>query len=288
MKPWLIILSLAILIGSWAGIGGQSPTPLAFVVPRGWPKPVYDFKNNPLTREGFELGRKLFYDGRLSRDGNFPCASCHQQFGAFATYDHPLSHGYNNTLTYRNAPALQNLAWQKELMWDGSIHALDQQPLTPLTASNEMAETTDNILHKLNADTGYKRLFKATFGDGGISIQRMNKALSQFMVMLVSCNSKYDKVMRGEAVFILPEQLGYDIFKTKCAGCHAPPFFTDFSYRNTGMTADNSINDYGRMKATGHAADSLAFRVPSLRNVAVSFPYGHDGRFFSLAEVFEH
>jgi cytochrome c peroxidase len=226
-------------------------------VPRGWPKPVYDFTNNPLTREGFELGRKLFYDGRLSRDGNFPCASCHQQFGAFATYDHALSHGYNNTLTYRNAPALQNLAWQTALMWDGSIHALDQQPLTPLTASNEMAETTDNILRKLKADTGYQQLFTAAFGDGGISILHMNKALSQFMVMLVSCNSKYDKVMRGEAVFILPEQLGYEIFNRKCAGCHAPPFFTDFSYRNTGMPVDSSINDFGRMKATGLSSDSL-------------------------------
>ena len=288
MKPYFIILLVVALISSWATIGDRYPTPQPFVIPRGWPKPAYDFNKNPLTREGFELGRKLFYDGLLSKDGNFPCASCHQQFGAFATYDHPLSHGYNNTLTNRNAPALQNLAWQKELMWDGSIHTLDQQPLVPLTAAHEMAETTGNILHKLNADTGYKRLFKAAFGSGGISIQRMNNALSQFMVMLVSCNSKYDKVMRGDAAFILPEQLGYDIFKSKCAGCHAEPFFTDFSYRNTGIPLDNSINDVGRMKVTGFAGDSLKFRVPSLRNVAVSFPYGHDGRFFSLAEVFEH
>jgi len=288
MKACLIIITLAIVIGSWAAIGDKAPTPLPFVTPRGWPAPVYDFKHNPLTKEGFELGRKLFYDGRLSRDGNFSCAGCHQQFGAFATYDHPLSHGYNNTLTSRNAPALQNLAWQKELMWDGSIHSLDQQPLIPLTAPNEMAETTGNILRKLNADTGYKRLFRAAFGEGAISIARMNRALSQFMVMLVSSNSKYDRVMRGEDSFILPEQLGHAIFNSKCAGCHAAPFFTDFSYRNTGMPSDNSIPDMGRMKVTGRAGDSLKFRVPSLRNVAVSFPYGHDGRFFSLAEVFEH
>lgn len=288
MKAFLVISALAILIGGWMGIGDGLPTPLPFVVPRGWPKPVYDFNSNPLTREGFELGRKLFYDGRLSRDGQFPCAGCHQQFGAFATYDHPLSHGYNNTLTHRNAPALQNLAWQKELMWDGSIHALDRQPLVPLTAPNEMAETTGNILRKLNADSSYKRLFKAAFGAGGISLQRMNRALSQFMLMLVSSNSKYDKVMRGETSFILPEQLGYDIFKVKCAGCHKEPFFTDFSYRNAGLPLDSGINDIGRMQVTGQAADSLRFRVPSLRNVAVSFPYGHDGRFFSLAEVFEH
>ena len=141
-KSYRFILVLVLLVAGWThthsparpGLGEGGP----FVTPKGWPQPVYDFKNNPISAAGFELGRKLFYDGRLSKDGNFPCASCHQQFGAFATYDHPLSHGYNNTLTTRNAPALQNLAWQKTFMWDGSIHALDLQPLTPVTAANEM------------------------------------------------------------------------------------------------------------------------------------------------------
>ena len=287
-KSYRFIFVLVVLVAGWTGIHPGAPAPLTFVTPEGWPKPVYDFKNNPLTAAGFELGRKLFYDGGLSKDGNFPCASCHQQFGAFATYDHPLSHGYNNTLTTRNAPALQNLAWQKAFMWDGSIHTLDQQPLTPVTAANEMAETIDHVLYKLNADTAYRRMFRAAFGDGSITAVRMNKALSQFMLLLVSSNSKYDKVMRGEAAFILPEQLGYDIFKKKCTGCHTEPLFTDFSYRNTGVPLDTTFNDVGRMRVTGDKSDSLKFRVPSLRNVAVSFPYGHDGRFFSLAEVFEH
>src|SRR3954468_14513913 len=95
-------------------------TPLKFVVPEGWPKPAYDFKSNPLTKEGFDLGKKLFYDGRLSKDGNFACATCHQQFAAFSTIDHDFSHGFNNSLTTRNAPALFNLAWQKDFMWDGA------------------------------------------------------------------------------------------------------------------------------------------------------------------------
>ena len=123
--------------------------PLQFIVPKGWPQPVYDFKNNPLTTEGFALGRKLFYDGRLSRDGNFPCASCHQQFAAFSTYDHNLSHGFNNSFTSRNAPGLFNLAWQKEFMWDGGINHLDLQPLAPITDTNEMAETIENVVNKL-------------------------------------------------------------------------------------------------------------------------------------------
>lgn len=116
----------------------------------------------------------------------------------------------------------------------------------------------------------------------------MNHAMSQFMLMLVSSNSKYDKVMRGEAEFILPEKLGYEIFKQKCNACHREPLFTDFSYRNTGLPIDSTLLDYGRMKITGDKKDSLKFKVPSLRNVAVTFPYGHDGRFFSLQNVYEH
>jgi cytochrome c peroxidase len=268
--------------------GGVRPEPMSFVIPAGWPRPVYDFAKNPLTKQGFELGRTLFYDVRLSKDSSISCASCHQQFGAFATYEHPLSHGIDNTLTTRNAPALQNLAWESAFMWDGGIPHLDLQPLAPITASNEMGETLDHVLIKLRKDEGYRKLFKAAFGDTLINTKRMNKALSQFMLMLVSSNSKYDKVMRGEASFIVPEQAGYTIFKQKCASCHKEPFFTDFSYRNTGLTLDNTLNDYGRMSITGDRKDSLRFKVPSLRNVAITFPYGHDGRFFTLLNVFEH
>lgn len=230
----------------------------------------------------------MFYDGRLSKDGNFACGSCHQQFGAFDTYDHNLSHGYNNSLSTRNAPGLFNLAWQKDFMWDGGINHLDLQPLAPITAENEMAETIENVLAKLKADKKYRLLFKAAFGDETINTLRLTKALSQFLLTLVSSNSKYDKVKRGEASFILPEQLGYDIFKKKCNSCHTEPLFTDFSFRNTGMKVDPYLNDMGRMKITGDRSDSLKFRVPSLRNVARTFPYGHDGRFFSLSSVFEH
>jgi cytochrome c peroxidase len=271
---------------SWVNIQQSATHPLPFIVPKGWPQPAYDFKNNPLTEEGFQLGRKLFYDGRLSKDGNFPCASCHQQFAAFATYDHSLSHGHNNSFSKRNAPPLFNLAWQKEFMWDGGINHLDAQPLAPITDSNEMAEDIDNVTKKIKGDTAYKRMFKAAFGDGTINTQRMTKALSQFILMMVSSNSKYDRVMRGEDSFNLPQRLGYDIFKKKCAGCHTEPMFTDFSYRNAGLPADDFLNDYGRMKITHSPADSLKFKVPSLRNAQQTFPYGHDGRFYSLMEVF--
>jgi cytochrome c peroxidase len=284
-----ILFAIIITGAGWITIdNGFKPKPVKFIVPKGWPQPAYDFSKNPLTEEGFALGKKLFYDGRLSKDGNFACASCHQQFGAFNTYDHPLSHGFDNSQTTRNAPGLFNLAWQKELMWDGGINHLDLQMLAPLTAENEMAETIDNVIKKLKVDKEYRKLFKAAFGDETINTQRMGKAMSQFLLQLVSSNSKYDKVMRGEASFILPEQLGYDIFKKKCVSCHTEPMFTDFSYRNNGMPLDPYLKDLGRMKITGNTEDSLKFKIPSLRNVAMTFPYGHDGRFFSLSSVFEH
>ena len=204
------------------------PTYLKFEIPAGWPKPATDiFAKNPLTEEGFQLGRKLFYDGQLSKDSNFPCASCHQQFAAFANYDHDFSHGFNNSFTNRNAPGLFNLAWMKLLHWDGSINHIEVQPLAPLTAPNEMAENLNEVLARLRKDSAYPRMFKAAFGTLEINTARMMKALVQFIGSIVSCNSKYDKVKRGEATFTNSEQNGYTLFKAKCESCHKEPLFTD-------------------------------------------------------------
>lgn len=283
----ILLLFIFIVIGV-SFVAVNKTTPIKFIVPQGWAKPAYDFKSNPLTKEGFELGRKLFYDERLSKDNSISCATCHQQFAAFSTFDHNLSHGFNNSFTTRNAPALQNLAWQKDFMADGGINHLDLQPLAPMTAENEMAETIENVINKLKKDSAYRKMFKAAFGDELINTQRMSKAFSQFILMLVSSNSKYDKVMRKQDSFNLPQKLGYEIFKTKCVSCHTEPMFTDYSFRNNGMPFDNTINDIGRMRITNNKNDSMKFRVPSLRNVAVTAPYGHDGRFFGISNVMEH
>jgi cytochrome c peroxidase len=258
------------------------------VIPPGFPAPHYTFSSNPLTAEGFELGRKLFYDGRLSKDGNFPCASCHQPFAAFATLDHNLSHGFNNQFTTRNAPALFNVVWQKQTHWDGGIVNLEVQPLAPLTAPNEMAEDINNVISKLNQDAKYKQLFKAAFGDETINSQRMLLAITQFVGSLVSADSKYDRVKKGLASFTAQEQIGYTLFQAKCNSCHAEPLFTDNSFRNTGLAIDPTIKDYGRMRITNNKADSLKFKVPSLRNLYATFPYGHDGRFVSINQALEH
>lgn len=268
---------------------GYRPTYLTPKIPAGWPQPPTDiFKSNPLTEEGFQLGRKLFYDGRLSKDGNFPCASCHQQFSAFATYDHQFSHGFNNSFSFRNAPALFNLAWMKEMHWDGGINHIEVQPLAPITDPKEMAENIGDVLKKLSIDSIYLRMFAAAFGDPAINSQRMLKALSQFMGSIQSFNSKYDRVKRGEASFSLAEQNGYATFQKKCNACHTEPLFTDNSFRNNGLSADPFLKDQGRMRITGKPADSLAFKVPSLRNILYTGPYMHDGRIFSLSQVVAH
>jgi cytochrome c peroxidase len=264
-------------------------TPLKLKIPKGWPKPASDiFANNPLTEEGFQLGRKLFYDGRLSKDGNFACASCHQQFAAFATYDHDLSHGFHDQFTTRNAPPLFNLAWSRLLHWDGGVNHIEVQALSPMTAPNEMAENIDSVLQKLRKDTSYQRMFASAFGSKMMNSQRMLKALAQFVGSLISSNSKYDKVKKGEDKFYAAEQRGYELFKQRCNTCHREPLFTDYSFRNNGLPLNDFLKDYGRMRITGNPMDSLKFKVPSLRNVSVTFPYMHDGRLYSLYDVIDH
>lgn len=292
MKIKITISLLLIVLMASAFIHHQPPhklTYLKLVIPKGWPQPPTNiFATNPLTEEGFQLGRKLFYDARLSRDSNFSCAGCHQQFAAFATYDHDFSHGFNNSFTTRNAPGLFNIAWQKELHWDGGVNHIEVQPLSPFTAVNEMATTLPEILKKLKADTAYARLFKNAFADGMINSQHMLKALAQFTGSIQSYNSKYDKVKRGEDSFTVSEALGYKTFMASCNSCHREPLFTDNSFRNNGLPLNKKWMDKGRMTITGNLADSLKFKVPSLRNISLTFPYMHDGRLVSLGKVIDH
>ena len=270
------------------GFGPWAPTPLKFLIPNGFPKPTNDiFSKNKLTEEGFLLGKTLFYDSRLSKDGTVSCASCHQPFAAFSTFDHDLSHGIGDKLTTRNAPALMNLAWMKEYHWDGGVNHIEVQALSPLTAKNEMGQSLDTVLAFLNADTAYRRLFKKAFGNSTANSQRMLKALAQFTGSLVSASSKYDRVKAGLDSFSRFEQKGYALFRTHCSSCHQEPLFTDNSFRNNGRPL-NRFNDMGRMAITGLAEDSLKFKVPSLRNIQITYPYMHDGSIFSVPQVVDH
>jgi cytochrome c peroxidase len=262
------------------------PTPYPLDIPPGFP-PTRLFDHNPRTQEGFQLGRRLFYDGRLSKDGNFSCATCHQPFAAFSTYDHTFSHGFHDQFTTRNAPALFNLAWVNSFDWDGGINHLEVQPLSPLSAPNEMASSLAEALERVKADTAYHRMFKAAFGTDSINSERLLKALAQFTGSLVSAGSKYDLYKQGKATFTSIEAHGYAVYQQKCATCHPEPLFTDGTYRNNGLDL-NAEGDIGRMRITGAPEDSLQFKVPSLRNVLLTAPYMHDGRFVNLQQVLDH
>src|SRR6266487_798554 len=263
-------------------------TPLQQAIPAGFPAPSYTFDDNPLSEEAFQLGRKLFYDGRLSRDAGFPCSSCHQQIAVFGTYEHDRSHGYGMSHTLRNAPPLFNLAWQKELHWDGRFKSLYTEATQPILTHNEMAENFFTIIFRLQGDMQYQRMFKAAFGNPILSEDKILKALAQFAGNITSSDSKYDRYKQGNAVFSASELSGYQLFQAKCATCHPEPMFTDYSYRNIGLLVDPELNDYGRMRITGKSKDSLKFRVPSLRNVNLTANYMHDGRFNTLLQVLNH
>lgn len=260
---------------------------ISFRVPEGWPAPYYNFENNTFTKEAFTLGRKLFYDGRLSRDNTISCGSCHQSFAAFAHADHDLSHGVDGLLGIRNSPALFNLNWHTSFFWDGGVNHIESQPIAPIQNPVEMDESLINIIEKLSADDEYKALFKAAWGSEEVTSQRMFKSLAQFMGAMVSDHAKYDQYKRGETTLTQQELSGMKVFEDNCASCHKAPLFSDFSYQNNGLPP-NSINDTGRAHITQLPADRYKFKVPSLRNLKYSAPYMHDGRFKTLDAVLNH
>jgi len=267
----------------------NSPTkPIEFVVPPGFPAPDYDFANNEVTNDRFALGRKLFYDPILSKDNSISCGSCHQQAGSFAHIDHRLSHGINGLLGNRNSPAIFNLAWHTDFFWDGGVAHIELQPINPITNPVEMDETISNVILKLQSSNSYPGLFKTAYGSDSVTSQNMLRALAQFMAVMVSADSKYDKYVRSESGGSLTtsELNGMQLFRQKCESCHKEPLFTDLSFRNNGL--DSISVDQGRYLITLDPADAGKFKVPSLRNITVSFPYMHDGRLNTLSEVLDH
>lgn len=259
-----------------------------FLLPNYFPKPTYLFNNNPLDNNKIVLGRVLFYDPILSKNNTISCASCHSQYNAFAHTDHALSHGINDKIGNRNAPVLFNLAWQKFFMVDGAINHLDMQALAPISNPSEMNEDIKHVAFKLQQTNLYPKLFYNAFGDSIISGEHLLKAIAQFMLTLVSANSKYDKVVRKETTFSKQEENGYQLFKQHCNICHTEPLFTNMQFENNGLKMDALLNDFGRYRITKDKNDSLKFKVPTLRNIEFSYPYMHDGRFKKLNDVINH
>lgn len=260
---------------------------MTFIKPSHFPEPKFTLQNNSLSQAQFALGRKLFYDPILSRNNSISCGSCHISQHAFTHHGHDLSHGVDDQLGIRNSMPLMNLAWSDSFFWDGGVLHLDLTAAAPIENPVEMDEKLSTIISKLSNSKDYPLLFEKAYGTKEINSINILKSLSDFMIMLVSSNSKYDQVMEGKASFTDEEKAGYQLFKSNCSSCHKEPLFTDYTFRNNGLTL-NAQKDYGRFVVTNQDEDKLTFKVPSLRNLKYTAPYMHDGRFYSLESVINH
>lgn len=291
MKNKSIILSILLLPLLFLACDPENIIPESsfkgFERPSHFPPTVYAFDKNEITEDKFLLGKKIFYDVRLSKDFTVSCGSCHIQSNAFAQFGHDVSHGVDDRLGRRNSPSLVNLAWMTNFMWDGGVVDLDLQPLAPISAHDEMDMLFDDVLDRLREVDEYKIMFAKAFGTEEISSERFLKALSQFMLLCVSANAKYDNVKQGKATFTELEERGYTFFKANCNSCHTEPLFSDFSFKNNGITP-GPITDFGRFNITLREIDRYTFKVPSLRNVMLTAPYMHHGKVATIEDVLEH
>jgi cytochrome c peroxidase len=173
-------------------------------------------------------------------------------------------------------------------MWDGAINHLDMQSLAPITNPDEMNESLEHVVSKLNHQSFYRLLYKNAFNDSVITGTKTLKAIAAFMASIESNSSKYDLVLNGQAEFTEQEKNGLKLFSEHCSNCHTPPLFTNYSFQNNGLLPDSTLKDVGRIRQTKQIIDSLKFKVPTLRNIEYTFPYMHDGRFKTLTEVLNH
>jgi len=283
---------------------GGDPTPAvfdptAFNLNYGdFPSPVIP-ADNELTEAKVLLGRMLFYDKQLSKDGSQSCADCHLQKDAFSD-TRQFSIGVEQMEGKRQAMPVMNLAWhQNGMFWDGRAPKLRDQALMPIQDPLEMNETLDNVVAKLSDDKRITDQFIRAFGDNEVTDVRMGLAMEQFMMTMISNNSKYDKFLRNEITLTDSEERGRTLFFTEfdpfggpsgaeCFHCHAGHNFTNDTFMNNGLDSDADMQDDGHMKVTMMAEDRGKFKVPSLRNVELTPPYMHDGRFETLEEVLDH
>jgi len=254
--------------------------------------------DNLLTEQGVKLGRMLFYETRLSGDNSLACASCHKQENAF-TDTNRFSTGIDGLEGHRQAMSAVNMLWNTNgYFWDGRAQKLRDQSIIPIQDDLEMNETMENVVEKLEQDTLYKHQFFRAFGSEDISSHRIGLALEQFMNSIVSYRSKYDLFLEGEATFTEKEELGMELFFEEynpyfpetsgadCGHCHGGKNFSSQEYMNNGL--DSIYNDNGRYDVTGLESDRGAMKVTTLRNIELTAPYMHDGRFKTLEEVIDH
>jgi cytochrome c peroxidase len=284
-----ILLVLILFSASCKKDTAEKPLPNLLdkpIRPEHFPAAYYNFGNNTYSKKGFELGRKLFFDPILSVDSTISCASCHHQKDAFADGGKAFSMGINNQTSSRNSPPVFNMAWNRSFMWDGGINHIEIMPFAPIINPKEMGEDLNDVIEKLKNHSEYPGLFYNVFKQTSLSDQQMFWALAQYMANLVSANSRYDQYLKGKISFTEEEELGLLVFRQHCAACHQEPLFTDYLFHNNGI--DALFNDKGRFTITQNPNDLGKFKTPTLRNIALTEPYMHDGRFADLEAVIHH
>lgn len=291
MKVFLKILPFLFLLAScshddYESIVYDDPE-LSINIPVGFPELNNSFYTNKPTKYGVALGEKLFHEKRFSADNTISCASCHIQSSAFAD-NNVQAIGIDGRIGLRNTPPIQNLAFMRFYNWDGSKLSLENQPIVPIITHEEMDSSILEVIGKIQNDVSYKELFQKTFGDENITPERIYRSIAQYEYTLISANSKYDKVKRNEATFTENEMLGYQVFKQKCTSCHSTELFTDQTFRNIGFPINTNSNEAGRARITGNMDEYMSFRVPSLRNVEYTAPYGSFGQFATLKDVLDY
>jgi len=288
---------LIIILSGWTYMADDIETgPWQFIYPANFGNRINVPADNPTTKEGVYLGRMLFYEKKLSANNMLSCASCHQQQKAF-TDGKALSEGVDHMTANRNSMSLANLLWTRKFFWDGRAASLEEQAVFPLTNPHEMGQAVSVSAKKISGTDAYPALFKVVYGDENITPDRVVKAISQFERTLISCNSRYDGYMNGTYKPTDQELKGMELFMTapnpqkgirggNCAHCHGGTKNYMELFHNNGL--DSIPKDAGIETLTGLVSDRGRFKVPTLRNIALTAPYMHDGRFKTLDEVIDH
>jgi cytochrome c peroxidase len=271
---WLILLGLSHLVAD-----EPLPKPLA---------PVQHPATNPAIPAKIALGKKLFFDPRLSRIDRISCASCHDPAKGFSNGE-KVGRGVDGKKGTRNVPSLVNAAYNRSLFWDGRAATLEAQALVPIQHPKEMNLDLGTLVRKLNAIPEYRRQFQAVFG-GPATAPRVAQALAAFERTIVSNDTPFDRYLKGDHKALSPPaQRGMSLFfgQARCFVCHKGSRFTDDDFHNIGIV-DEGQPDPGRRSVTGKKVDQGKFRTPGLREVGRTAPYMHNGRFQTLTQVVEH
>ena len=297
----LLFIGIIIFLSCKKEKVGHQTTPYVLEIPSHFPSMIIP-EDNPMTVEGVALGRRLFYEKMLSGDNSMSCASCHSPAAAFSDTSQ-FSSGIDKQKGTRNSMALFNLGWQNYFFWDGRSASLEEQILEPVPNPIEMHQSWKDAVSKLSTDISYKNDFFFAFNTKEFDSIHVSKAIAQFLRTLISGSSKYDVMYKhsnnmslssSESITlqtVTPEEwAGYDLFKSlngaDCFHCHNGPLMQVEKFSNNGL--DASFTDIGRGAITNNSNDNGKFKVPSLRNIALSAPYMHDGRFKSLDDVINH